>query len=249
MDFFERSSSWNYGAMKNFHRISEPVKRHVRQVYWTVAMALIVSAVGVYAHMLLNIGGLLTTFGFLGCSFALMNTSSSYAAQGKRWTWLMAAAFCEGASLGNFVGAVIEFDPSILVTAFVATVAVFASFSGAALLAKRREFMFLGGILASAASSMLTLHFLSSFFGGAALMFEVELYGGLLLVVGYVIFDTQLIIERAERGDMDHIKHALDLFVDFVGIFVRVLYILTRKAAERESREKRRNRQRHSSRY
>ena len=37
----------------------------------------------------------------------------------------------------------------------------------------------------------------------------------------------QLIIERAYAGDKDHVKHALDLFVDFAAIFVRILVSAT----------------------
>lgn len=35
-----------------------------------------------------------------------------------------------------------------------------------------------------------------------------------------------MIIERADHGDRDYVKHSLDLFVDFVDIFVRLLVIL-----------------------
>jgi hypothetical protein len=73
----------------------------------------------------------------------------------------------------------------------------------------------------------------------------MQLYGGLLLFVGYVLFDTQVIIERAERGDFDYIKHALDLFVDFAAIFVRILVILTKNSNERQRRDERRRKSRH----
>ncbi len=58
---------------------------------------------------------------------------------------------------------------------------------------------------------------------------QIELYGGLFLFCGFILFDTQLIVEKCERGDNDYIWHSLDLFLDFVNIFCRLLIILASK--------------------
>jgi len=231
--------------MKNFSNISGPVRYHLQRVYTTLACALFVSAVGVYMHMLLHIGGLITSLAFIATTMWLVSTPATPVNEGKRLALLTGAAFCEGASLGTLVEAVLHFDPSIVAIAFLGSVAVFACFSGAALLSKRREYLFLGGILSSAVSTLLLLQFGSLFFGRSAFMYNLELYGGLLLFVGYVLFDTQVIIERAERGDFDYIKHALDLFVDFAAIFVRILVILTKNSNERQRRDEKRRKSRH----
>lgn len=76
----------------------------------------------------------------------------------------MAFAFFEGASLGHFVRAILEIDPKILFVAFSATTAIFAAFTGSALFAQKRSYLFLGGFLGSALSLMCWLSFLNIFF-------------------------------------------------------------------------------------
>jgi hypothetical protein len=68
---------------------------------------------------------------------------------------------------------------------------VFACFSAAALLSPRRHYLYLGGLLSSVLSFFLLARLGTWVFGGAALLFQAELYLGLAVFAGYVVFDTQ----------------------------------------------------------
>ena len=67
-------------------------------------------------------------------------------ANADRYGLLAGAAFCQGMTVGPLVSAAVDIDPVIPLTAFLATSAVFACFSAAALLARRRSYLFLGGV-------------------------------------------------------------------------------------------------------
>ncbi|NP_001311898.1 bax inhibitor 1-like [Capsicum annuum] len=240
--FFESQSAsrsrWNYDALKNFHQISPRVQTHLKQVYLTLCCALVASAAGAYLHILWNIGGFLTTLACIGSMVWLLATPP-YQEQ-KRVALLMAAALFEGASIGPLIELGINFDPSIVLGAFVGCGVVFGCFSAAAMLARRREYLYLGGLLSSGVSLLMWLHFASSIFGGAMALFKFEVYFGFLVFVGYIVFDTQEIIEKAHLGDMDYVKHALTLFTDFVAVFVRILIIMLKNAFEKEEKKKKR---------
>lgn len=66
---------------------------------------------------------------------------------------------------------------SLIFSSFVATALAFGCFSGAALVAKRREYLYLGGLLSSGLSILLWLHFASSIFGGSMAIFKFEVNG------------------------------------------------------------------------
>lgn len=168
----------------------------------------------------------------------LMNTPPSE--NKKRLGYLMATAALEGASIGPLFESILDFDPRILVTGFVGTSLAFACFSGAAIVSKRREFLYLGGLLSSGFSILFWLRFASYIFGSSASMLNFELYLGLLIFLGYIVFDTQEIIERAHHGDLDYVKHALTLFTDFVAILVRILIIMLKNSSEKKRDESKR---------
>lgn len=234
-----RRSSWSYDSLKNFRQISPVVQNHLKQVYLSLCCALVASAAGVYLHIIWNIGGLLTLFGCIGSIAWLLSTPPHQ--EQKRVSLLMAAAMFEGASIGPLIDLAIQVDPSILVSAFVGCSLAFGCFSAAAMLARRREFLYLGGLLSSGISILFWLHFAASIFGGSAALFKFELYFGLLVFVGYIVVDTQDIIEKAHFGDLDYVKHALTLFTDFAAVFVRILIIMLKNAEKNEKKKKRRD--------
>jgi hypothetical protein len=82
---------------------------------------------------------------------------------------------------------------SLILTAFVATSLAFACFSAAALVARRREYLYLGGLLSSGLSILMWLHFASSVFGGSIAIFKFEVSDYVIILVIVVLQPTSLV--------------------------------------------------------
>jgi FtsH-binding integral membrane protein len=132
--------------------------------------------------------------------------------------------------MGPLLDVVIDINPSIIVTALLGTAVIFGSFSLSAFFAERGSWLFLGGTLMTLLSTLMLLSLANLLFG-SYLIFQVNLYLGLLVMCGFVLYDTQLIIEKRRNGDRDFVTHSLDLFLDFIGIFKRLVIILTEKVS------------------
>jgi FtsH-binding integral membrane protein len=229
--------SYNPQVLMKMTDITPSVQKHLKDVYLALALATTCASIAAVFNLYTGFGSLLGVFGFIISAIWLSSTPSTPSTLNKRTTLLCTAAASQGLSLGPLIGAAISIDPTILVLAFAGTATVFASFSAAALLSKRRSYLYLGGMLSSVLSTFMMMRFATLFIGGGALLFQAELYIGLFVFMGYVLFDTQLIVERAEAGDRDYIKHALDLFVDLAAIFVRLVVILMKNAQEKQTRK------------
>jgi Bax inhibitor 1 len=145
----------------------------------------------------------------------------------------------QGMSLGELVAVLLEVDPHMLLVATIGTTVIFMCFSGAAMLAKRRSYLYLGATLSSAMSIM-TLASVANIFFKSSLLMDFHLYAGLVMFCGYVIYDTQLIIERAVNGSRDVAWHAAELFVDFAAVFVRICVIMLKNAEKNAQKQKKR---------
>lgn len=246
MDFADRVSGLfgprqrqvSFAKLLDFAPLSPAVQAHLAQVYVTLALALCLSAAGVYACALTGFGQGLGILGFLISVPWMLSTPPRPDNLNKRRALFGAAAVSQGLLLAPIVRASLALHPGVLFTAFAGTAGVFACFSAAALLSPRRQYLFLGGLLSSVLSTFLLMRFATWAFGGRALLLEAELYVGLVVFAGYVVYDTQMIVERCEAGIPDVLRDALDLFVDFAAIFVRLLVILLRNAEQKKRQER-----------
>jgi len=231
----------SFSAILKANNISLRVQSHLRKVYSTLAATMLAATVGVVFYLYTHLSPFLSTIGLFVTLFGLMFESREVPAE-QRIPRLLLFGFFQGASVGSLVELALAVSPIIVLQAFVVTVLVFMTFAVVATLSERRSLLYLYGILGSAMSWLMLASF-ANFFLGSSALFGAEIYLGLALFVGYVCADSQMIIERADMGDTDFVRHALELFLDFVAIFVRVLVILIRSKAEAraaESRKKRR---------
>merc|ERR1711973_200165 len=189
-------------ALFDFSKIDASTKKHLKNVYASLAG--------------------------IGFILALGFTSNEPKNQLKRLGYLTGFGACSGLSLGPLLDHVIAVNPQIISTAFFASALIFVCFSLTALWAEERSYLYLGGSLMSALSIMSMMALMNIFFR-SNMLFQVHLYGGLLVFCGFILYDTQLIIEKKRNGDNDFIWHSVDLFLDFVNIFRRILIILSNK--------------------
>lgn len=225
MNIFDRKI--NFDALLKFSHITPSTQQHLKKVYASFALCMFVAAAGAYVHVVTRFiqAGLLSALGALALMICLMATPHSHETEQKRLGLLAGFAFLTGVGLGPALELCIAINPSILPTAFMGTAMIFTCFSLSALYARRRSYLFLGGILMSAMSLMFVSS-LGNLFFGSIWLFQANLYMGLLVMCGFVLFDTQLIIEKAEHGDKDYIWHCIDLFLDFVTLFRKLMLIL-----------------------
>lgn len=231
---FNLNSFWN--SFNN--RLEKPVRDHLKNVYSCLAISTLAAAAGGYVHLFTDVlqGNFLTTLLSLGLLVALFAVQDNGKNQHIRLSILVGFAFTTGLGMGPLLDVVVAVDPSIIATAFVATCAVFACFSLSALYSDHCRWIYIGGTLMSVLS-MLSVLSLANLFFGSYMLFQMHLYLGLILFCFFVLYDTQLIIEKRKRGERDYIRHSVDLFLDFISIFRRLLIILTQKESNR--REKR----------
>jgi FtsH-binding integral membrane protein len=229
--FFQRDINWR--AIGKMDALKPEIKEHLTKVYSTLALSVLCAAIGSYVSIVTQLfTGTLTIFAVFGLLIWFHMTPSN--PPSTRLMILLAFAFFQGCVMAPLITLVAHIDPAIVTTAFLGTTCIFACFSGMSLLAERRSYFYLAGLLSSGLSLLFFMSLFNIFFRSAAI-YNVELYLGLMIFCGFVVFDTQLIVEKRFMGDKDFVAHSLELFLDFINIFVRLLIILSKNKKEKKS--------------
>lgn len=227
-------------SLLDFSHLSVETKKHLQRVYNYLALATAAAAFGSYVALSLHLDTFLASLGAIICILAIAFTRQ----QGEtlqRQLFLAGLGFCTGISAAPLLELAIYIDPGLILQTFAATSASFVCFSFAALRSTNRSYLYLGGILASMLTGLLVMSLINMFLQSSTL-FSIELYGGLLVFCGFVCYDTQLIVAKQQMGDNDAIWHSVDLFIDFVALFKRILIILAKNKSEESDNKNRRRR-------
>uniref|UniRef100_A0A3P9DAJ6 Transmembrane BAX inhibitor motif containing 6 n=1 Tax=Maylandia zebra TaxID=106582 RepID=A0A3P9DAJ6_9CICH len=230
MNVFDRSINidalFKFSQMYiSFHQV------HLKNVYSSLAVCMFVAAAGSYVHVVTRLfqGGVLSVLGSLGLMFWLAMTPTTLNREEEtgypRRICLPHSVYSPGVGLGptldlTYYLFVLVSSPQYHWTAFMGTSVIFICFTLSALYAKRRTYLFLGGNCAISVSE------------------NAHMYLGLLIMCGFVLFDTQLIIEKAENGDKDYVWHCVDLFLDFITIFRKLMVILAMNDKDKKKEKK-----------
>eukprot|EP00754_Rhynchopus_humris_P035608 Rhum_TRINITY_DN17142_c0_g1::Rhum_TRINITY_DN17142_c0_g1_i1::g.165369::m.165369 len=200
------------------------VHQYIKEVYLHLSGLMGLAFIGCYSQ--LNSGLLLFIPAFIA-SLACLVYVYCGTNQPARVTAFMAFGFFDGWMLGPLLQH-LKPPPQVLLTAVGLSAGIFVAFTLAALYAKRRTYLYLGGVLGSCIWGLLVVGVLNMFFG-LAIFHAVTVYGGLVVFSLYVAYDTQVMIERAHHDDKDHLKDAINLFIDFMAILRRILIILSER--------------------
>jgi len=218
-------------------KLEPPLQSHLKNVYSCVALSTLAAGLGGFVHLFTGIltGGFLSSLVGLGFMIALMSTPDDGKNTKTRLGYLLTFAFLSGLGLGPLLEVVIAIEPAVIPTAFLSTCLIFVCFSFASMLSNQRQYIFLGGSLMSLLSVMLVMSFLNIFMG-SYLIFKAQLYIGLAVMCAFILYDTQMIMEKRRNGDKDYIWHSVCLFLDLIQVFRYLLVILTDKESNKKKK-------------
>jgi len=230
----------------------EHVRQRIRDTYGYFGASIGITAASAAAVFrtpaLLNVvasGGLIS----LGVSIAAMIGTGMIARSipyeegfgKKQLAWM---AHC--AVMGTVLAPICFLGGPILYRAAWYTAGMVGGLSTVAVTAPSDKFLYMGGPLAMGFGVIFMSSIASSFLPPTTALgagvYSLALYGGLILFGGFILYDTQKIIHRAETHPnwgygvtkFDPINNSIGIYADTLNIFIRIAQILAMQGGRRK---------------
>ena len=195
----------------------------LKNTYMLLSATLLFSAVMAMVSMALALPSFTFLIAFIGSMllgiFVLPRTANSAAGIGV----IFAITGLLGLGLGPVLSSYLALPkgPETIATAMGGTGIIFLALSGYALTSKR-DFSFMGGFLFAGMMVVLVAAIANIFFAMPALSLAVSA-GIILLMSGFILFDTSRIING---GETNYIMATYGLYLSIFNIFINLLAIL-----------------------
>eukprot|EP01059_Diplonema_ambulator_P015019 TRINITY_DN260_c0_g1_i1.p2 TRINITY_DN260_c0_g1~~TRINITY_DN260_c0_g1_i1.p2 ORF type:complete len:265 (+),score=55.43 TRINITY_DN260_c0_g1_i1:69-863(+) len=208
-----------------YDALTPEARRYLGRVYGVTASGLATLAAGSAVMMFTPMGVAIPFWAPFAASLVpLFGLSMGYGkTQATRLTMFHSFAGLTGMSLTPVVAAA-KFG-GVLAPAVGLTMATYAGFSAAALLAPAGSSVKMQGPLMAGLLGLIGVQLLS-FFYPTPLGTQLMMYGGLAIFSLLVASDTGAMIERANAGTTDIVMDAVNGLLNIVNIFTRMVHIL-----------------------
>eukprot|EP01060_Flectonema_neradi_P040986 TRINITY_DN953_c1_g1_i15.p1 TRINITY_DN953_c1_g1~~TRINITY_DN953_c1_g1_i15.p1 ORF type:complete len:236 (+),score=16.15 TRINITY_DN953_c1_g1_i15:87-794(+) len=199
-------------------RMSKDVQAYILSVYTHLLVLCGVACIGCVVQMRMKVFYYWPMLGCLTASLLMVYNLRDYFV---RLVMFLAFGFLGGWSLGPLIA----LTSDKVLAAFAITTLIFACFTCSAFFSRGGEWLELGGILSSSMACLFAVWVVSHVYT-IAIFHSFLLYGGLVIFSLYVAYDTVVMLENAKNGKKDALVDSINLFIDFLGVFRRVLIIL-----------------------
>jgi modulator of FtsH protease len=224
-----------YAGSAGAAALAQQRNRVLRNTYWLLALSMVPTVLGAWIgvstgimqSMGVGMSAIIFLAGAFGFIFAIEKTKTSAAGVPV----LLGFTFFMGLMLSRLLAAVLGFSngPTLIMTAFGGTAAVFAAMASLASVIKRDlsnmgKFLFVGAIL------LLVAGVINIFVQSSALMATVSVIA-IGLFSAFMLYDLKRVIDG---GETNYITATLAIYLDIYNVFQSLLALLGIFGGERE---------------
>ncbi|SFD46547.1 Bax inhibitor-1/YccA family protein [Pseudoalteromonas denitrificans] len=194
----------------------------LRNTYMLLGMTLLASAVTAGISMALQLPY------FMGLVFTLISLGLIFVVNKKADTssgifWIFAFTGCMGLGLGPMLNhyAGMPGGPMLIMQALGSTALVFFGLSAYALTTKK-DFSFMGGFLTVGLLVVIVASLVNIFIGSSITFMAINA-AVVLIMSGFILFDTSRIING---GETNYIRATVSLYLNVYNLFTSILHLL-----------------------